>query len=1110
MKRLVGSVVLAFIVAAAWPGCSSSAPQATARMVLSRHDLVGGERALGEVGDYLIENDKVRVIIQKPGFSRGFGVYGGSLIDADLRRPSEEGSSGTPTGFDNFGELFPAFFLQAADINSVQVASDGSKDGIARIDASGTAGDFLEMLAVLNRAITGSSADFQNTKSAPKIRYTNSYELKPGDSHLTLRFNVKNISNDTLMFPGKDAQQLLGVLGLPLDGFTVPVAEVALYGATSEVFIPGVGFDLRFGLEDAYNKGIDWPAFPGFATDFIASRGNQTSYALALGDSDRNYAWNKKSYYDDGGRTPITKHSIMTVLSASSFVGLFYENAPPELKPGESFETVRYFFIGGGDVGSLVDQINTVRGNKTGRMSGQVLDEGTFAPADGTSVIVFQRDPASGFRRPFSQYDVRNGGYFAGNLEPGEYSFRVLAKGRPITNFADFSIRVGETTELVAASPPPARLSVRVAAPSGDALPAKVTVVGTYDAKFSGGNPRAFLYDLQSGEPFRSSDLVTDDPEKPETRRFMEAVGFTRDGIAELTIRPGTYDVYVGRGPEYELVSQRVTVSSGNTTTVSQQLKRQIDTVGWIAADTHIHSRNSIDSSMTIDERVSALAAEGLEWVVSTDHNYVTDFAPSIARWNLNRWMFPSVGVEMSTLESGHFNGYPLRYETGPITHGSFEWARRTPEEIFRDLRKLGSLSEEKTIVQVNHPRDGVLGYFAQYSVDPLTFKEVAPSTFGSLVAPTGPAFRDGGGRTTFSLKFDLVEVANGKLYWELHHYRVPRELPAGELPPNLPPAGAILRDSTGDVLYPGAVDDWFNTLNLGYQYVAVGTGDSHSSFDEAGQFRTMIYTGEDDTQKLTEERIVDSLRSRRVIVSNGPMLDMYVDDPVKGTMGKTLVAAGSSVKLTYTLTAASWVGVKRVVIYRNGVIAKIFDLDESRDLSKFPVRDTVELPLAVDGQGMPIDSWFVVEAFGSRSLFPTVRPQEIRPVLLTDAVASLAGPLGIGSNEFGALKPTEVFAVYPYALTNPVWVTKAAGVFHAPGLVPVDVQNRPENDPQFHQMSEPPTQMPVPMRKLTLSTERNEPGRRRVPLFYPRRDNPFDFRKVLNRLGHLHGGHGE
>ncbi len=411
--------------------CGSDSPRAAARVIASRSDLVGGERALGDLGDYLIENDKVRVVIQQPGFSRGFGVYGGSLIDADLRRPTEVGSSGAPIGNDNFGELFPSFFLQAAQINQVRIISDGSTDGVARVEASGQAGDFLELVAVLNRAITGSNIDFQNPKSAPKLKYTNTYELRPGDSHVTLRFRAQNISTDTLEFPGKDAQQLLSVVGLKKEGLTVPIGEIALYGATCDVFMPGIGYDLRAGLEEAYNKGIDWPAFPGFATEFVASRCNQTSYGIALPDSPRNYTYNKKSVYDDGGRTPVTQHSMMAVFSAASFVGFFYEDAPPSLAPGESFEVVRYFFIGSGDVGSLVDQMQALRGVPTGRISGQILDRGTLEPSDGTSVLVYQHNLASGLRRIFSQYDVRNGGYFAGNLEPGEYSyaFRVRAAG---------------------------------------------------------------------------------------------------------------------------------------------------------------------------------------------------------------------------------------------------------------------------------------------------------------------------------------------------------------------------------------------------------------------------------------------------------------------------------------------------------------------------------------------------------------------------------------------------------------------------------------------------------------------------------------------------------
>ena len=35
---------------------------------------------------------------------------------------------------------------------------------------------------------------------------------------------------------------------------------------------------------------------------------------------------------------------------------------------------------------------------------------------------------------------------------------------------------------------------------------------------------------------------------------------------------------------------------------------------------------------MTLDERVRALAAEGIEWAVATDHNFVTDYRPYVAR----------------------------------------------------------------------------------------------------------------------------------------------------------------------------------------------------------------------------------------------------------------------------------------------------------------------------------------------------------------------------------------------------------------------------------------------------------------------------------------------
>jgi len=1123
-RRWIHRAAVAAIVVTGLTGCGGSTSdegRATAQRATNRSQLVGGERALGDVGDVILQNEKIRLVIQKEGFSRGFGVYGGGLIDADLRRPKEQGTSIDALGNDQFAELFPAFFVQAVTVDKVEILDDGSKGGPAVVEASGFAGDFLELAGVLNRAVTGSNQQFRLAGSPPRIRYSTVYELEPNKQYVTLRFRVKNVTtlpptptpvpaSATLQFPGRDARTLFGILGLPLEGFTVPSGDIALFGATSKVFIPGVGFDLRFGLERSYQRDIDFPAFPGFATEFVASRGENVSYGLIVDESERNYAWNKRHLYADA-YTPITKSSLLIPFVASSFVGIFNEEAPPSLAPGESFEIVKRFIVGNGDVGSVLDVINEIRGEAVGRLGGQVLDAVTSQPLAGMSIIVAQRFP-DGKRRVYSQYDSRADGSFDGTLVPGSYSLKVVGNNRPVDAYIDFEIRAGEKTSVRVASTPPGRIFVRVLNEKGDALPAKATAVGRYGAEFSNMLTPEFLFDLEAGEPFRSTDLVPDDANDPETRQYIENIGFTSEGLVELQVRPGEYDVVSSRGPEYDTQTTRVSVGPAQSVSVDHVLHHIVDTRGWMALDSHIHSRKSIDSDMSLDERVAALAAEGLELVVSTDHNYVTDYSPFVARNNLNRWLHPTVGLEMTTLESGHFNGFPLRYEVGPITHGSFEWARRTPKQVFDDIRALGLYGPADTLVQVNHPRDQILGYYTQYYRDPLTAEETPVDFVDQFIKPSGPAFV-ADGKTTFSFEYDAIELLNGKLYYEIRHYRVPEELPPGNIPSPLPPTGSILRNADGGVAYPGVIDDWFNLLNLGYKYVGVGTGDSHTGFDEPGQFRTMVYVGVDDAQQVDDRMVVNGLRSRRAVATNGPLIDFWVNDPVRGAMGQTLQDSDGTVSLRYSLTSAPWISVERIHIYRNGVIAARREIDPNRDLSKQPLVETLELELARDGSGNPIDSWFLIEAIGYRSMHPVIRTVEVPPVLLTDALASLAGPLGLANDEFGDLRPPEVFPVTAYAITNPVWVTTHAGSFQPPGVVPVAVQNQPENDPKLQAGIYPASTVSRPQRTLEMRSRIGRVhtgGRRNVPLFYPFSDDIEDVRKVMARLGALgrHGPH--
>src|SRR5687767_14812425 len=133
--------------------CSKSLPPARAFQVQSRSELVGGQRALGEIGDYKLSNGIIHAIVQDVGTSRGFGAFGGSLIDVDLVREGRKMATQSPVGNDYFTEMFPAFFLLAIEPAKVEVASDGSDGSNAVLRVSGGGGEFISIIKELNDSL---------------------------------------------------------------------------------------------------------------------------------------------------------------------------------------------------------------------------------------------------------------------------------------------------------------------------------------------------------------------------------------------------------------------------------------------------------------------------------------------------------------------------------------------------------------------------------------------------------------------------------------------------------------------------------------------------------------------------------------------------------------------------------------------------------------------------------------------------------------------------------------------------------------------------------------------------------------------------------------------
>ncbi len=601
-----------------------------------------------------------------------------------------------------------------------------------------------------------------------------------------------------------------------------------------------------------------------------------------------------------------------------------------------------------------------------------------------------------------------------------------------MSDYVAFTVSA-EGSYVVLSAPTPGRISVHIRDEIGQRLPAKVTVVGTITPENADRPTKEYLFDLAAGQHWRKDDMVPDDPEDPSTRRYIEVVDYTHDGQAVLTVPPGDWLVYTSRGSEYTINVAEVSVGAGRTADVVASLRRAVDTTGYLSADFHLHAAPSLDSDLDLHDRVRSVVGEGVELLVSTDHNFITDYAPYLADLGLETWANTMVGVELTTLESGHFNGFPVKRDVSKITRGAFEWSLMTPDEVFDAIRALGSLGPENTIVQINHPRDTILGYFYQYDLDPLmavvpdppdcTLPAALDNLADCAIPNNGPAFRDADGFSTFSFDFDAIEVLNGSVIGQLHHARMPADVAGLELTPEireqLPEPGAILCED-GTVAFPGTIDDWFNLLNMGHRYVGLAGSDAHGLSRHTGYPRAYLYLGHDNPRAIEDRAVVDAIRSHRVLMTNGPFMEVTVNGQPVGT---TVTAAGGNVKVEIDLQSPPWIVPDTGVLWVNGHARERFPITMTEGRSAYSFDLTLEA-----------DSWLVVEVTGAQSLFPIVEPENLPPMLLGEAFDAIAGPIGLSESALGPLAPPLAGVFSPVALTNPIWINVDGDTWEAPG----------------------------------------------------------------------------
>ena len=518
----------------------------------------------------------------------------------------------------------------------------------------------------------------------------------------------------------------------------------------------------------------------------------------------------------------------------------------------------RFLVVGDGSLASVTGPAWELHGDELGTIRGTSAPNVDIEIRQGSTLVTIARTTASGA--------------FSAVVPVGAYTLRATGLGRAPGIDATATVLEDVDTTVAVQAGGTGTLEIRVHDDANRELPARVKIE-------------------QAGQDTRIE--------------WADA-----SGRATLPIAPGTWSVSISRGLEYEaFVASSVVVADGQTVAIAATLEHVVDTSGWISLDTHLHSELSTDSTLPIEDRLRAVAGEGVEMPVSTDHDMIVDYAPVIATLGLGAFVGTMIGEEASSIIWGHTNSYPLTPDPSRAGGGAVTWLKKSPGEVFAALRG----GNAQRIVQVNHPRDGTTSLFNAIDLDPVTLTARKDPT--SLGLPAGTDLSD--------LRFDAMEINNGARAEDVEQ----------------------------------VFGDWLAMVAAGHPACAMGSSDSHGATAFAGEARSFVYVGagKDDPAIVDPAAIIAAIKARHVVIGS----HAFVTAGIVTTAGTSLpgdtvnVTGLAQVTLHIKVQAASWQPLSKIRIYQGRTELRTINLDPQDAL---PVRFDADVTLPA-----PADDTFYV-----------------------------------------------------------------------------------------------------------------------------------------------------
>lgn len=985
--------------------------EAALALITDTADCVDGPLSRCRVGDYLLSNGKIRVVIQDVGRNMlAVGEYGGQIIDADLVR-----TGGDPDR-DNFEEFATSLnFENGARYTDLTIVNDGSDGQAAVLRASGVD----DLLTFANASSTVNDFGFPFPASADDtdlpVDIVTDYVLQPGDNYVRMVTTVTNTS--------------AGAIDIFLGAYIAPSGQI-------ETFQPG------YGLGEPL-VGSTCPVSASNPCNFMAFG--------AFGDA----AGVSYGYVHDipGSSSFSTSGVAIPLLGAETALALIGALGPnwslaANGSPGDSITLDQGFVVGDGTVSSIVAARNDIQYLPSGTISGTATVGGV--PAAGVRVVALGSTAEGPGLGPLTENVVNHTlsdatGQYSMEVAAGNYTVVAALDGHPFEGGGaspmEHAVNVAayETTTQNVAIPDTGILDVTIVDETSSPIAARVTVVG-FDPSSDPLNTQSILGVISNTSGlFRDPGQDTRYPYGVAAVYFVDPTGLS----GPLDLEPGDYRVYVSHGPEYSIATSDVTITAGATTPVSVQIARVIDTTGFVAGDFHVHSIDSPDSKVTRHDRIVSMLAEGADFFVATDHESVQDFSADIAAAGASSLISTTPGSEITTFDYGHFNAWPLTRDPSQANGGGIDHGGSAPAGMHFPQYGNYNLTPAEIVaaahadpgtdtVQINHfySHMGLGGSGLAIDTGMVPPQSNVPGTVRRLDPAVTNYFTD-----TFDALEILIESDRGQIF---------------------------------NNFYGRNLGDWFNMINQGIVRTAVADSDTHRVVSTLAAIpRTLIASPTDDPGALSgiAETLSANVNAGRVIGTNTPMITVTTSAVSTGETGGhalglplEIATVDGAVDITVDVQSPIWAEFDTIEFYVNPVTTRSITQENSGDPGVDPVdvttyavapdfvhtagTDFALSTVVVDGSipgasrleasttlsltGLTGDVWVVAIARGtdgvSQPLFP-VLPFDLDSASNTTLLDLLDGNLG----EDG---------VPALAYSNPLFVDVDGGGWTPPGVM--------------------------------------------------------------------------